>query len=960
MRATAKHGLATVVVALAACAAGQPPAVTPPPLTASAPSGPRNPPPPARDDGRLPDLARPERYSLSLMIDPREGRFSGTTRILMTIAAPTWYVVLHGMGLDVKRAIAKTVSAEIPASVSARLAHGRRQNDELVLTFASELPAGRTTLLLAYEAAFGDSLAGLYRVKDGQAWYGFTQFEATDARRAFPCFDEPGYKVSFDLSLTVPKGMIAVANTPETARSDADDKTTFEFATTPPLPTYLVAFAVGDFDVRSSGGGGAGLTQAHGASPVGATVPIRLIATKGKAALGELAIEVTTALTRELASYFGIAYPYPKLDIVAVPNLAAGAMENAGLITFRDTLLLLDPEHASASARRQQVLVIAHELAHQWFGDLVTMAWWNDIWLNEGFATWAEAKAADRYKPSLEARLELIAGRSSVMDTDSLGSARAVRQPVTSTSEAEEAFDSLTYDKGAAVLSMLEHSIGETVFQKGVRAYLSNNAWKNATAEDLLQELNLASGKDVAKLALGFLDRAGVPNVAVSTACNKTTETVTLQQAPWRRLGQPEGPVRPEGNEVSAPPTPKPPWWVPMRLTSATGERVAKLLEGPRDELELARCAPWVFPNSGLAGYYRFSLDDKAWGVMVKSFDRLEAADRIGFLSNLWAQTRAGELDPAVVLRALPVVDGEKNRYVIGQEIDILKSIDEALVGDDTRAGFRRYAAARLSPHAKRVAGTSGKRDDDAALLDRVLLPALGDLAEDDATLRDAERVSQAWLKDPSSVDPDLAATDLALASRRAGQDRVDALRAAIRDAKTPENEDTALRALATFGDSATLEKALDVLLTDEVKTQDVYKVLRETMKRRPTRKVGFEWIDAHWDALRKKLPEFLAGRFFGLPASVCSADERAAVSAFFQPRVKEVPGAERPLAEALESASLCEALHDKYADSVHRFFAAAALAPAPPTGPPAVPPKPVPPTPAKGTKKGARRAGNH
>jgi aminopeptidase N len=887
-------------------------------------------------------------------VDPREGRFSGTTRIVTTIAAPTAYVVLHGKGLDVKRAVAAAAgSAEVPATVTQRPAHGGHDNEELVLSFASELPAGKTTLVLDYEAPFGDSLAGLYRIREGQAWYAFTQFEATDARRAFPCFDEPGYKVSFDLSLTVPKGMIAVANMPETTRKDLADKTTFEFATTPPLPTYLVAFAVGDFDVRE------GLLPAS-VDPA-STAPIRLIATKGRGALGELALEATAALTRELASYFDIAYPYPKLDIVAVPNLAAGAMENAGLITFRDTLLLLDREHASASAKRQQILVIAHELAHQWFGDLVTMAWWNDVWLNEGFATWAEAKIADRYKPSTLARLELIAGRSSVMDTDSLRSARAVRQPVTTTSEAAEAFDSLTYDKGAAVLTMVEHAIGEGVFKKGVRAYLTNNAWKNATAEDLLDALNFASGKDVAKLAESFLDRAGVPEIAVSTACNKERETVTVQQAPWRRLGQGEEGARSEGQRLTdlAITTP---WWVPIGLIGATGERAAKLLAGPKDEIQLGRCVPWVFPNAGFAGYYRFSLDGRSWAEMAKSFDRLDPADRIGFLSNVWAQTRAGELDPAFVLRALPAVDAEKNRYVIGQEIDVLRSIDEALVDDDTRAAFRHYAAARLLPHAKMLGASGNKSDDNAALLERTLLPALGDLAEDETTLREAERVSQAWLKDPSSMDADLAATDLGLASRRAGPDRVDALRAVIHEAKTPEIQDAALRALATFGDPATLEMALDVLLSDEVKSQDVFKVIRETMKTRATRKVGFEWIAKHWDALKKKLPDFLAGRFFALPASVCSAEERSAVTAFFQPRVKEVTGADRPLAEALESASLCEALHEKYSGSVHQFFATVA-APPPPKAPPVTPPKanapPSAPAPAKPAKKPARAAGN-
>jgi aminopeptidase N len=880
----------------------------------------------------LPALVRPERYGLTLNIDPTQPRFSGTTRILVSIPAATPYIVLHGHNLDVRRAVAKLEATEVLATATHRAAHDGREQEELVLTFAKVLPPGKATLEIVYDAPFDDSLAGLYRVSDGQRWYAFTQFEATDARRAFPCFDEPGFKVSFDVSITVPKGTIAVANAPETGRRDAGDRTTFDFATTAPLPSYLVAFAVGDFDVREGQ-----------ATPVS----IRLIATKGRGALGALALAATAALTEELAKYFGMAYPYPKLDIVAVPNFAAGAMENAGLITFREELLLVDPAHASMKSKRSQALVVAHELAHQWFGDLVTMGWWNDLWLNEGFATWAEAKIADRYRPAFEAKNELTAGMSDVMDTDALHSARAVRQPVTSTSEAMEAFDGITYDKGAAVLAMVEHSIGEGVFQKGVRAYLEKNAWKNATADDLLHALDEASGKDVTSLASSFLDRPGVPNVAVSVGCTGQGAKVTLKQSPWRRLGD----TADAGSSA--------PWWIPVGLTTGGGERAAKLLASPEDEVHLAKCPAWIYPNTDEAGYYRFSLAQASWVAMTAGFDRLEPANRIGFLADLWAQTRAGDLSPDVVLRTLPVVDREKDRFVIGQELGVLYALSDSVVLDDTRPAFKRYVAARLVPHMKAIAARGTKRDESSALLERSLVAALGELADDDATLRDADKVAQAWLSDPNSVDPDLASIDVMLGSRRAGAERIDALRGAIRDAKSPENRSTALRALGGFGDSITLRQALDVVLTDDVKTQDVLTVLRAAMAHHASRATTFEWITQHWEGLRKKLPGFLAGRTFGLAGFACSKEERTAVAEFFQPRVKEIEGTERPLAEALEAASSCVALRDKFAPNVTSFFAT----PAPPPPPKVVAaPKPAasppPPTKPAAHTKGARGAG--
>jgi alanyl aminopeptidase len=905
MRAAAKLVIALLFVS--ACAAEEQAPVAP-----TRPSATRTPAPPAaREDGRLPPLARPERYALSLVVDPTQPKFSGTTRILTSVAAPTWYLVLHGRNLDVKRAVARAGGAEIPASVSARPSHGGHDNEELLLTFAAELPAGKATLTLDYEAHFDESLAGLYHLRDDQSWYAFTQFEATDARRAFPCFDEPGFKVSFDVSITVPKGMIAVANTPETARHDAGASTTFDFATTQPLPTYLLAFAVGDLDVRQG--------------PT-APVPIRLIATKGKAGLGQLAIDATAGLTQKLAGYFGIAYPYAKLDIVAVPNFAAGAMENAGFITFREEVLLIDPAHASARTKREMTVTVAHELAHQWFGDLVTMAWWNDLWLNEGFATWAESKMADAYKPGFEARIEHVTEMSEVMDTDSLRSARAVRQPVASTSEAMEAFDDITYQKGASVLAMLEHSIGEAVFQKGVRAYLTKNAWKNATADDLLQALDEASGKDVTSLASSFLDRPGVPNVAVTTSCTGSGETVAMKQSPWRRLGQDAG-------------AQAAPWWVPVGVTSSVGERAAKLLASPTDEIRLTKCAPWVFPNTDEAGYYRFSLDEKSWVEMGKSFERLDTADRVGFLGNLWGQTRSGELSPEIVLRTLPALDGEKDRFVISQEIDVLQSLSNTMVTDETRPAFRRYVLARLAPHMKAMGPAGGRRDDASAMIERSVTAGLGDLAEDDATLKDAARVSLLWLHDPDSVEPDLAAVDLVLGSRRAAPERIDALRAAIRAAKTPEARSAALRALGGFGEPETLQRALDVILSDDVKTQDVYNVLGVAMARRASRKTTFDWIVGHWEPLRKKLPGFLVSGIFGLAGYACSKEERSAASDFFQPRAKDVEGSERPLAEALEAASLCEALRDKYAADVSHFFATAA----PPTAPAAAPAQAAP-----------------
>ena len=496
---------------LASCGAEPPICATPaaPSAAVATPAAPpaatADPTPPPQKDGRLPPFASPVRYTAQLNIDPNLPRFSGTVQILVDIPAPTSFVVLHARDITVARASALIGGGSIAASATSRLAEGGKYPAELVLQFERPVPKGQATLEIAYDAPFSKDLNGIYRVKEGERYYAFTQFEATDARRAFPCFDEPSFKVPWELKITVPKGMIAATNTPEIRHTESGSSTVFEFAPTPPVPSYLMALAIGDLDVRT------GAT-----SPV----PIRLLTVKGRSNLGTMALEATAAMTQKLADYFGSPFPYPKLDIVAVPDFGSGAMENAGFITFREEALLLDPAHASTATKRRVALIIAHELAHQWFGDYVTMAWWNDLWLNEGFATWMETKVVDLWKPTFEARLFAAADTLEAMDLDGLDAARAIRQPVTTTGQASEAFDSITYQKGAAVLSMLERWVGADKFQQGVRDYLGAHAWKNAKAEDLLSALDKAAGKDVTLLASTFLDQAGIPMVGVNATCN--------------------------------------------------------------------------------------------------------------------------------------------------------------------------------------------------------------------------------------------------------------------------------------------------------------------------------------------------------------------------------------------------------------------------------------------------------
>jgi aminopeptidase N len=697
--------------------------------------------------------------------------------------------------------------------------------------------------------------------------------------------------------------MLAVANTPEVgrdAKADAGiEKTTFRFAETPPLPTYLVALAVGDLEIRE---------LARTTKP-----PIRLITVKGKTGQGALGLEATSGLVDALATWFGIPYPYAKLDIVAVPEFGAGAMENAGLITFREELLLLDPARASVRSRRSQALVVAHELAHQWFGDLVTAAWWDDLWLNEGFATWMEWRIVDQWKPSFGAKNDAVVDQLGVMDVDALASARAVRQPVVSTSDADEAFDGITYEKGAAVLSTIERWIGEETFQRGVRDYLTANAFKSVHADRLFSALDHASGKDVSQMAATYLDRAGVPEVTAHMECDRGSRWhIELGQEPWRPLGS----KVPDDQERA--------WTIPVCVL-AQGEKksqCADLAYGAPSIVAGRKCPTWVHPNAE-GSYYRFALSEAEMTKLAQARAQLDVPARISLLSNAWATVRSGKLKPAVMLKLLPLFDDDPARQVVEQVAAILASMSVVLVEEEARPAFRKFAAARLAKRKKDLgwlpkkeeAGGSG----DEAILRRTVYFAMGDIAEDEATLREADELGSKWLADPTSVDSDTAAVALDLSTRHAGGDRLTQLLATARAAKTKEDRVLALKALGGFDDAALLRRGLDAALEDEIRPHEMRYVMGAAFARRTSRVVAEAWVRARWTDLRKKLPGAMSASLVGAAGVACTKAEQEERAAFYGPRAADIEAAARPLAVALEGASLCAQLRSAGASSLTR-----------------------------------------
>ncbi len=847
--------------------------------------------PPPLANSRLPDTARPLRYALSLWVNPQEPRFSGEVSIDVELSRETSHVVLHAADLDLRRAQVVASGERRAARVSTRASAGRKTPDELVLSFDRPLPAGRATIEINYVAAFGEGSAGLFRAPQGGTSYVFTQLEPVDARRVFPCFDEPGFKVPFDVKVTVPKGQIALSNAPETGRTATTDATheTFTFATTEPLPTYLVALAVGPFEIREA------TTTVGGPKK---PIRIRLVTTRGKGKLGALVLDTAVRELAVLSKFFGQEYPYRKLDLVAIPDLSAAAMEHPGLVTFREDLVLLDPEVTSALGKQEMTSIVAHELAHQWFGNLVGPPWWDDLWLNEGLATWMTAKVVDTITKDADAAAFAVRDKHLAMTLDELPSSRAVRAKVVSTVDAEEIFDAITYEKGASLARMLEAWLGEDVMQKGLAAHTSSHAHKTASTEVLFEALASASGKDVGAVARPFLERTGVPLVRAEVVCDgEKPPSVSLV------LTSPKA-----AKEAPA-------FVVPACVAYEGGDAPVCGLLSDRLTLELPRrgCPAWIHPNAGERGYYRFALSKPSWEALVKVSKKRAPGERVGLVANTVALVRSGELGADALVDLLSALRGERHPAVLAEMTESLRWLRVVLPDSTSRAALGRFVASLFLPLGKELGWETRKKDDDPTRLARTtVLEALGVLAEDPWTLRQASTRAAAYLDDPRALDADTTAVALLVAARSGGDERLVALRDAVRLAATPEERVIAARAIGRIGDPTKLGEGLDIARTGELRAHELARAFHESARAPETLSTSLGWIRARGPDLA---PRFGSGLLLELSSAVgeaCDPATRDDAMRVFKAIFETVDASPRKLAALEEQANQCIAVRER------------------------------------------------
>ena len=492
---------------------------------------------------RLPGDVEPTRYELDLNLAPAKDGFDGTIAIEISVKKPASVIWLHSDGL--------TIASAKVGGQTAKIVPG--DTGFIGLSLSSAIPVGRSKIEIAYSGQFQKTdVEGLFKQTEGGDSYVLTQFEPTSARRAFPCFDEPAFKTPWKITLRVPKALLAFANTPVEAERVSGETKIVQFRESKPLPTYLVAMAVGPFEIIDGGVAGRNKT------------PLRVITTRGHKDEAKHTLEVTPKVFNALEEYFGIPYPYEKLDQITIPvTVAFGAMENAGLITYQSSILLIRPQDDTVPRRRSSTSVIAHEIAHQWFGNMVTPAWWDDIWLNEAFASWMEERVEEQLFPSWKTTVSAVGKKSKVMGLDSMLSARKIRQPIMNEGDIGSAFDGITYTKGSAVIRMFEAYVGQDAMRKGIQNYMKKHAWGAATARDFLMAISDASGKNVTSAFSTFLDRTGVPLLNVTVNCSQGAKpSVTVTQERFVPIGS-------KGNRAEY-------WQVPACFEYESGGKVSR------------------------------------------------------------------------------------------------------------------------------------------------------------------------------------------------------------------------------------------------------------------------------------------------------------------------------------------------------------------------------------------------
>ena len=781
--------------------------------------------------------------------------------------------------------------------------HPERETIEIALPEA--LPPGEARLDLRFSGRLRKDLCGLYGVEVGDSRYAFTQLAAASARKFFPCFDEPAMKARFAISVTTAKSNSALSNSPiERIEQHEDGHQTIVFERTPLLSSYLIALAVGELEcaapLQSGKTGNTGKTG---------KTEIRVWHTPDKPGLDGFALEVAGEVLVRLESYFDLPYPYAKLDLVAVPDFEFGAMENAGAVFFRETLLLVDPETVTLAEKKRSAEVICHEIAHMWYGDLVTMAWWDDLWLNEAFATWMAFAIVDQWKPEWNMWNDFQHHRSSALDLDALRNTHPIYATVRTPSDMNENFDVITYEKGASVVRMIEHYLSHETFREGVRLYIRRHRESTAVAADLWNALSEASGEDIERLVRPWIEKEGYPVVTVRRRERDGLGVIELSQRRFteRALREPRRRATTPGKAKAGTRWPIP--WVGRVGTGVSGETrtIRHLLLKQRDFIPADGAdLTFVYGNADEGGFFRPHHGDSELRDLLNELSALSPAERIGFVDHQWSLVRAGLAPLASFMDLAASVGADPDPDVLTAVKRPLTTLVNRLApdadssghsGERLRAWIEVYYGGQLDelgwePERGETEATGVRRS--------LVIDITGGLGRASSVQREAEARCRALLADRRSLDPNLADVVVSLAARWGSASLYEDFLAKSRSAQSPQEQRRFLLTLADFSAPALIDRTLRLSLSrDDVATQDVVFLLIRLFANPAAAERTWAFIQKRWPKLRRRVPPLLASRLIAATPALGTRAHRKEVAAFF--RANPLPSSGRVLRQALE-----------------------------------------------------------
>ena len=857
---------------------------------------------------QLPDTVKPKSYRIDMRIDPQDDGMSGIVSIDVTVNEDADRIWIHAKEMTISSARIDYADGSSASLKFNAVPLADAPSGIAYLTADSEILAGEGTITLEYKTPYNQNLNSAYQVKRGEDAYILTQFEPLGAREAFPSFDEPKFKVPFTLSISAPSDQVVYANTPKVSVADgADGWTKHSFAQTRPLPSYLVAFGVGPYDVVDFG-------EIPPNTVRKTPLKLRGLTAKGKGEEVAYALDGTEAILTALEEYFGTPYPYEKLDLIAAPDYAFGAMENPGAIVYREYLLLLD-EKSPLRQKRAYHGVHAHELAHQWFGNLVTPVWWEDIWLNEAFATWMGNKATALAYPDGNYDRNTLNSALSAMNIDTLSTTRKVREPLARSENVMDQFDGITYRKGGGVLSMFESFVGKEAFQKGVRLHMERYADDVATGDDFFQSIADGSGNpDVVSAMKSFVDQPGLPLVKVEINCgeNEPCKKPSLEftQSRYAPLGSST-----QQGQI---------WEIPVCVKLGYKndvEKLCKLTKSKTDAEVLAlRGKPdWVMPNENGAGYYRFTMDTEGWAALITNLDKLNTREALVAQDSLVAAFRAGEVEANVFLDGMSAFAAHPEYDVASGSTRLLSFMRSEL--PDSRTDLARHVNKTYKARYDRIVGTDTVEGD-------LLAPTLANLlvrTGQDETLTDqmgelgSQYLGLNGEADKTALAPNMLGLALRETMRTAGQPAYQPLLDMAANGSSLE-KGAAAAALASTEDQAVYERLLaDVVLSDDspLTGRQAGTVLNGLLSSRAFGDQTWDWFKANLPAYVTKVPDVRKGGLPGAGRNFCSLERRDELRTFVEANAELMPGYERSLLQTLESIELCAALKDAKADEL-------------------------------------------